>query len=243
MGRAIAREPQAFLLDEPLSNLDAKLRVGMRASLAQLHRAAGRHDRLRHARPGRGDDARPARRGDAGRSDPPGGHAAPALPAPRRPVRRRVHRLAGDEPRRGDRRRRRHPVRAVQRAAGARADAARRPCRARHPARGLPGRRLRAGPAVDRGRRRGARGPRLRRARLLPRRRPPDHRGKPGGERRRGAAAGRGALFTARVDPRTRARVGGKLELAVDPTRFLFFDADTGAPLATAGRPELAGAL
>src|SRR5881398_1016800 len=37
MGRAIAREPQAFLMDEPLSNLDAKLRVGMRASLAQLH--------------------------------------------------------------------------------------------------------------------------------------------------------------------------------------------------------------
>jgi multiple sugar transport system ATP-binding protein len=37
MGRAITREPQAFLLDEPLSNLDAKLRVGMRASLAQLH--------------------------------------------------------------------------------------------------------------------------------------------------------------------------------------------------------------
>ncbi|HEX5449111.1 MAG TPA: sn-glycerol-3-phosphate ABC transporter ATP-binding protein UgpC [Gaiellaceae bacterium] len=38
MGRAIVRQPQAFLLDEPLSNLDAKLRVGMRASLAQLHR-------------------------------------------------------------------------------------------------------------------------------------------------------------------------------------------------------------
>ena len=38
MGRAIVREPQAFLLDEPLSNLDAQLRVGMRASLAQLHR-------------------------------------------------------------------------------------------------------------------------------------------------------------------------------------------------------------
>jgi multiple sugar transport system ATP-binding protein len=41
MGRAIAREPRAFLLDEPLSNLDAKLRVGMRASLAQLHRRLG----------------------------------------------------------------------------------------------------------------------------------------------------------------------------------------------------------
>jgi multiple sugar transport system ATP-binding protein len=38
MGRAIAREPQAYLLDEPLSNLDAQLRVGMRASLSQLHR-------------------------------------------------------------------------------------------------------------------------------------------------------------------------------------------------------------
>jgi multiple sugar transport system ATP-binding protein len=41
MGRAIVREPKAFLMDEPLSNLDAKLRVGMRASLAQLHRRLG----------------------------------------------------------------------------------------------------------------------------------------------------------------------------------------------------------
>src|SRR5947199_432703 len=41
MGRAIVRKPQAFLMDEPLSNLDAKLRVGMRASLAQLHRRLG----------------------------------------------------------------------------------------------------------------------------------------------------------------------------------------------------------
>ncbi len=41
MGRAIVREPHAFLLDEPLSNLDAQLRVGMRASLAQLHRRLG----------------------------------------------------------------------------------------------------------------------------------------------------------------------------------------------------------
>src|SRR5436190_17785989 len=41
MGRAIVREPAAFLMDEPLSNLDAKLRVGMRASLAQLHARLG----------------------------------------------------------------------------------------------------------------------------------------------------------------------------------------------------------
>jgi multiple sugar transport system ATP-binding protein len=37
MGRAIVREPDAFLMDEPLSNLDAKLRVEMRAYLATLH--------------------------------------------------------------------------------------------------------------------------------------------------------------------------------------------------------------
>src|SRR5207247_1428134 len=41
MGRAIVREPQAFLMDEPLSNLDAKLRVGVRTSLAQLHARLG----------------------------------------------------------------------------------------------------------------------------------------------------------------------------------------------------------
>ena len=38
MGRALVREPEAFLLDEPLSNLDAKLRVEMRAELKRLHR-------------------------------------------------------------------------------------------------------------------------------------------------------------------------------------------------------------
>ena len=41
MGRALVREPAAFLMDEPLSNLDAKLRVTMRAELARLHRELG----------------------------------------------------------------------------------------------------------------------------------------------------------------------------------------------------------
>ena len=41
MGRAIIRHPQAFLMDEPLSNLDAKLRVQMRAELVKLHRRLG----------------------------------------------------------------------------------------------------------------------------------------------------------------------------------------------------------
>jgi multiple sugar transport system ATP-binding protein len=41
MGRAIVREPVAFLMDEPLSNLDAKLRVQMRTEIARLHQRLG----------------------------------------------------------------------------------------------------------------------------------------------------------------------------------------------------------
>jgi multiple sugar transport system ATP-binding protein len=41
MGRAMVREPKAFLMDEPLSNLDAKLRVSMRGELARLHDRLG----------------------------------------------------------------------------------------------------------------------------------------------------------------------------------------------------------
>jgi ABC-type sugar transport system ATPase subunit len=41
MGRALVREPEVFLLDEPLSNLDAKLRVQMRAELKRLHARLG----------------------------------------------------------------------------------------------------------------------------------------------------------------------------------------------------------
>jgi multiple sugar transport system ATP-binding protein len=42
LGRALVRDPVAFLLDEPLSNLDAKLRAGMRRELVKLHRTLGR---------------------------------------------------------------------------------------------------------------------------------------------------------------------------------------------------------
>jgi multiple sugar transport system ATP-binding protein len=52
LGRAMIRDPELFLLDEPLSNLDAKLRSHMRAELIELHRRVGRtmiyvtHDQL-----------------------------------------------------------------------------------------------------------------------------------------------------------------------------------------------------
>ena len=84
MGRAIVREPAAFLMDEPLSNLDAKLRVDMRAAARASARGAAGDDGLRHARPGRGDDARAARGGDARRQVPAGRHAAEPLPPARR---------------------------------------------------------------------------------------------------------------------------------------------------------------
>jgi multiple sugar transport system ATP-binding protein len=48
IGRAIVRSPKLFLFDEPLSNLDAALRVNTRIEIARLHRDAGRHDDLCH---------------------------------------------------------------------------------------------------------------------------------------------------------------------------------------------------
>ena len=42
MGRAIVREPSVFLMDEPLSNLDARLRVQMRAEVSRIQRELGR---------------------------------------------------------------------------------------------------------------------------------------------------------------------------------------------------------
>ena len=82
LGRAIVREPVAFLMDEPLSNLDAALRVQTRAEILQAPGPARDDDDLRHARPGRGDDdgrpdRRHARRASSSRSDAGGAlHAA-----------------------------------------------------------------------------------------------------------------------------------------------------------------------
>ena len=68
IGRAIVRKPKVFLFDEPLSNLDAALRVQMRVEIARLHSETRRHHDLRHPRPDRGDDAgRPHRRAQSRR--------------------------------------------------------------------------------------------------------------------------------------------------------------------------------
>ena len=98
MGRAIVREPDAFLMDEPLSNLDAKLRVEMRVYLARAAPASCgtttlyvTHDQTEAMT--MGDRVAVMRDGRLEQVDTP----QRALRAPGQPLRRRLHRLAGDE--------------------------------------------------------------------------------------------------------------------------------------------------
>ena len=79
IGRAIVREPAAFLFDEPLSNLDAALRVSMRQEISRTAPVAEDHDDLRHPRPGRGDDHGRQDRGAERRPDRAGRLAAGPL--------------------------------------------------------------------------------------------------------------------------------------------------------------------
>ncbi len=97
LGRAIVRDPAVFLMDEPLSNLDAKLRVQTRAEISQAAPAPEDHLYLCDARPGRGDDDGHAHRRDARRHPAAARRAAGAVRHARQHVRRRLHRLAGDE--------------------------------------------------------------------------------------------------------------------------------------------------
>jgi multiple sugar transport system ATP-binding protein len=97
IGRALVRDVDVFLFDEPLSNLDAKLRNDLRVEIKRLHAAAQEHHDLRHARPDRGHDAgRPHRHHEEWR-DPAAGRSAHHLQQAGQPVRRRLHRLAVDE--------------------------------------------------------------------------------------------------------------------------------------------------
>jgi multiple sugar transport system ATP-binding protein len=235
MGRAIAREPQAFLLDEPLSNLDAKLRVGMRASLAQLHRRLGittvyvTHDQVEAMT--LGQRVAVMRNGTILQVDTPhvlytepldlfvaGFIGSPAMNLVEATVADGSVRFAGFSiplaPGRGapD-----GPVILGIRPEGFE-DAAF--------AAGLPSVEVTVEVLEDLG----ADAhvfftvdARSITAEVL----------EAGGET--GAAVGVAALFTARVDARTRARVGRPLELAVDPERFHFFDPQTGSRLSPQG--------
>ena len=98
MGRALVRHPKIFLFDEPLSNLDAKLRVEMRTEIKKLHQRLKAtivyvtHDQIEAMTLATRD------RGDEGRRAAAARHAQGDLREPGRPVRRRLHGLALDEP-------------------------------------------------------------------------------------------------------------------------------------------------
>ena len=100
MGRAIVRHPPVFLMDEPLSNLDARLRVELRAEIATLQSVPRRHDALRDARPDRGDDdGRPGRRHAQRRPATDRHPRTASTTTPRHGVRRRRSSARpGDEP-------------------------------------------------------------------------------------------------------------------------------------------------
>ena len=116
MGRAIVRQPQVFLMDEPLSNLDAKLRVQTRTQIASLQRRLGvttvyvTHDQVEAMT--MGDRVAVLKDGLLQQVR----HPARAVRPPEQRLRRRLHRLARDEPARRAGRRRRRQVRRRRRA-------------------------------------------------------------------------------------------------------------------------------
>jgi multiple sugar transport system ATP-binding protein len=240
MGRAIVRQPQAFLLDEPLSNLDAKLRVGMRASLAQLHQRLGAttvyvtHDqteamtlgqRVAVMRDGR---ILQCDRPQALYTQPNNLFIAAFIGSPAMNLVEATYeggavhfgryRVPLAEP----------PGRNSF-VLGIRPesfeDAAFAP--------GLPTISVEVAVLEELGSDAHA---------FFYVDAPPMTAEVLESASEQGLLDDR-ALFTARVDARTKARVGGTLDLAVDPARFHFFDPATGDRLAAAGAPELVGAL
>ena len=151
MGRAIVRQPQVFCMDEPLSNLDAKMRVQTRTDIAKIQQDLGvttvyvTHDQVEAMT--MGDRVAVMKDGYLQQVDTP----LKLLRQADQPVRRRVHRLPADESPRGDRRRRPGQDRRLPRPCRRdREQADDRACRCRSATRGVasrrPGGRGSAGP-------------------------------------------------------------------------------------------------
>ena len=108
MGRAIVRKPSVFLFDEPLSNLDAKLRTQMRVEIKRLHQKVQSTDHLRHPRPGGSHDPGRPHRGDEKWKHRTGGSAHRTVSEPGQHLRRRLYRQpaheSGSRPHRQDQR-------------------------------------------------------------------------------------------------------------------------------------------
>ena len=246
MGRAIVREPVAYLMDEPLSNLDANLRVAMRAELARLHERLGTttvyvtHDQveamtlgqrvavMRDGRIQQVDDPqqlyhRPANLFVGAFIGAPSMNLVEARVADGA-VEFGGHRIALDPTRRPEA----HGTFILGIRPEQFEDAA-------FAAAGLPELEVRVAVLeelgsdvyvifeVD--------APRVGAAQL---------RAAVEDEAQSLLAEEETSLFNARVDPRTRAEVGKTLRLAVDPSRFHFFDPASGANLMTVARPVAA---
>ena len=214
MGRAIVRDPQVFLFDEPLSNLDAKLRVSMRAEIKNLHQrlktttvyvthdqieAMTMADKIVVMHDGRVEQI---------------GAPLELYDTPGQPLRRRLHRLAGDEHadrpgRPGDR----PPLRHRRRHHAADRTAARRGAGRR--------RRLRPAPGVDAPRRRHAARPSTSSSR--PARRPTS------------SAASAQPTSSASSASASARRPGEEIRISVEPQATHLFDAASGARIAPEG--------
>ena len=242
MGRAIVRDPKAFLMDEPLSNLDAKLRVQMRTQVARIQQQLGTtmlyvtHDQTEAMT--LGDRVAVMRAGIIQQVDTPkvlyedpvnlfvaGFIGSPAMNfIPARLEEGKVRLPFGDAPipagreDRQARRDRRHPPRALRG----------RPVRRRHHRRAaLQGHRRRRRVdglrALRLLRRQGRRGGALRAARRA-------RRGRRHGRR----ARRRRSHVVARLDARSQADHGKEVELVLDTSQIMLFDPDGGRSLTQA---------
>jgi multiple sugar transport system ATP-binding protein len=234
MGRAIVRDPKAFLMDEPLSNLDAKMRVSMRASLAQLHAQLGvttvyvTHDqteamtlgqRVAVMRDGKIVQVdRPQRLYEA----PTDLFVAAFIGSPAMNLVEAV--VTGDEVEAGDLRLPLSPLRRPQTRSG-RVALGIRP-EAFQDAEFAPPDWLRTTVRLDVVEELGAESHAYFRVRA-----PRVAAGARDAAESDTLLADDSTLFTARIDQRTRAHTGGDLVLAIDPSRFHFFDLETGATL------------